>query len=133
MISSVQTIQTTLINAPDNVLGMVKGVSDLVLSNDTSKSSSSMSNSSSANGSMTSGKAGNGDSNVNSQRMRQLYQGHSAIVMPSGSIVTSTPKAQSVTTLDSKELIDRTVLNDDDMVSSIYLFIYFLIEFEKKI
>lgn len=147
MISSVQNIQTTLINAPDNVLGMVKGVSELVLlgnesnyNNNNHKSASSptssaapssimspMSNSSSSLlSSSTSARASTNSSSGGTagdiQRAKyHSLQSHSTIVMPAGVLNSSTPKSQSVSGggggVQGKELIDRTVLNDDDMVS----------------
>lgn len=119
MISSVQNIQTTLINAPDNVIGMVKGVSELVLSNDSYKSSPptttgssssllSLVNNNNNNNSYNNSNSSHGDL----QRPRyQSLQTHSSSMVSSsnaGGLVSSTP--------NNKELIDKTVLNDDDMV-----------------
>lgn len=132
MISSVQNIQTTLINAPDNVLGMVKGVSELVLlgnessnNNNNHKSSSSPTSSTAPSAMSTMNNSSSSlvssTSSADIQRTRyQSLQSHSTIVVPSGVLNSSTPKSQSVSgggPTEGKELIDRTVLNDDDMVS----------------
>lgn len=109
MISSVQNIQTTLINAPDSVIGIVKGMSDNLLVNDSSKtsptsSSSNFSKTTSVNIDGTLNRSMSVKNTPNSIRLNQLHFQHS--------------NNNSKITIDENDIssIDRTVLNDGDMV-----------------
>lgn len=114
MISSVQNIQTTLINAPDNVIGIVKGMSDIVL-NETkpiARQTSQMTYSAGE------GYGGRGNQSNNKPNPRKLHQFQSSPLMQ-----TSAP---SKIQIDEKDVssIDRTLLNDDDMVFIVFDNIY---------
>ena len=133
MISSVQNIQTTLINAPDNVIGMVKGVSEMVL-NEATRSTSSASNTplrnndslprnNSQSSSSRLSNASNQSFFSNSMTPQNNSQ-HSPLISviatpSSASNLRSPQNSAAAITDDNKELIDRTVLNDDDMVNRI--------------
>ena len=118
MILSVQNIQTTLINAPDNVLGIVKGMSDIVL-NDT-KSTTTITNStksSQATSLMSSGSDGGSFSNhwrSGSQFKQNSYQNETSSLLMQTNHCSTSAKIQ----INEKDVssIDRTLLNDDDMV-----------------
>lgn len=134
MISSVQNIQTTLINAPDNVLEMVKGVSEMVLNEASAPMKSAPAKTTNATTAVTptasSPMKGNIiDLNAQSYHPKanrtqtyssaQLFLSNTAVnsfspIKPSNSTV------QPVTDAD-KQLIDCNVLNDDDMVCFSYL------------
>lgn len=115
MITSVQSIQSSIKNAPDNVLGMVKGISDNLLSNSVVDSLSKINTPSS------------GISSQNSQSSSTLYsattpttpQNNQSILSP-GNLSNSMTSSTSNSKINQQELnaIDRTVLNGDDIQSN---------------
>jgi hypothetical protein len=111
MISSVQNIQTTLINAPDSVMGIVKGMSENLISQQDSKTSPTANSPYATNARLNESfdRANSFRSSTNSNK----------------SIPQRTVNYQQVSTSNSTKVlidendissIDRTLLNDDDMV-----------------
>ena len=100
MISSVQNIQTSIKNAPENVLGMVKGISDNLTSNNSSDSINKF----------------NSQSSVTSLPSPQLI--HNQSMTNLSSLNTSNLNNTAKIQIDKKDIssIDKTILNNDDMV-----------------
>ena len=116
MLSSVQSFQTTIKNAPDNVMGMVKGISDNLLPNNLTGSSSNSSGiatgnaSSSVNSSLSnqSGPSAGNSSIRHSTSSNQIHHAASSANM-NPTIMSSSSKGVNQ--------IERTILNGDDLVN----------------
>jgi hypothetical protein len=111
VISSVQSFQTTIKNAPENVMGMVKGISDNLLTNSITTTSSSSVSTSTNN--QTQSYASINNSQINNNGNSKLRQSTS-----SNQIASNNPP-QTVTSQNTNGVnqIERTILNGDDLVS----------------
>ena len=97
MISSVQSFQTTIKNAPDNVIGMVKGISDNLLPTNPTTLPPPMS------------------SNANNTNNPTMKHSNSINQISSNSALSSSALSSS-TSSKGVNHIERTILNGDDLV-----------------
>jgi hypothetical protein len=120
MITSVHTIQTSIKNAPDNVIGMVKGISDNILTNtvDTfnkinpvGSASSTLPNSQST----SSGFSTISSNNYSSSTISSPKSVHSSSNLTNSLKQSSSNNINNKSKLNQNELnlIDRTILNDE--------------------
>jgi hypothetical protein len=118
MISSVQNIQSSIKNAPDNVIGMVKGLSDNVV--DSINKSISVA---SPQATQTPGTASNSNSSssFSSLNAANTQSANSSGSGGSGASFGGKSKINSAT-------IDRTLLNNDDIVT-----LYVKLSFDKTL
>ncbi len=115
MISSVQSFQTTIKNAPDNVIGMVKGISDNLLTNSITNmtmTSSSATISSANNQNQSSSTSSSSTTNSGNNRLSQSI---------SSNQISSSSSQTAVQNSKGVNQIERTILNGDDLVNILYV------------
>ncbi len=115
VISSVQSFQTTIKNAPENVMGMVKGISDNLLTNSITTTSSSSVSTSTNN--QTQSYASINNSQINNNGNSKLRQSTSSNQIASN----NPPQTGTSQNTNGVNQIERTILNGDDLVSTYFI------------
>ena len=119
VISSVQSFQTTIKNAPENVMGMVKGISDNLLTN--SITTTSCSSVSTSTNNQTQSYASINNSQINNNGNSKLRQSTSSNQIASN----NPPQAVTSQNTNGVNQIERTILNGDDLVSTYFIELFF--------